>query len=158
MQRLSRRRFPSDFKAQAVVLAESVGRAKAARPLDMSVKTLGNWLDASRAGRSLSWPSRSPVTDLESALARRRAGNATLKMEREILPSARPRRVRARRACAHAVGHKRVARWRRAEGLRGRPRAAPCPGPPTAGIAGREPARSPVRRGQPGAGLGGFIP
>ena len=88
MQRISRRRYTDDFKTQAVTLAESLGRAKAARQLDISVKTLGNWLDASRAGRPLSSPQRQPVSEMESELARLRAENATLKMEREILKKA----------------------------------------------------------------------
>ncbi|WP_067649211.1 transposase [Dokdonella koreensis] len=88
MQRITRRRYTDDFKTQAVALAESVGRSEAARQLDISVKTLGNWLDASRAGRQLSSPSRQPVSDLESELTRLRAENATLKMEREILKKA----------------------------------------------------------------------
>nr|WP_246432416.1 IS3 family transposase [Xanthomonas theicola] len=167
-----------------------MGPAKAARQLDMSAKTLANWLGASRAGQPLSSPSRKPVSEMESELARLRAENATLKMEREILkksdgvlrqgvqvryafvareraryplrmlcrllavsvsgfhgwlqrrdrpdPEAalradlrtlhagsrgtygRPRMVRALRACAHAVGHKRVARLMREEGLCGK--------------------------------------
>jgi transposase len=88
MQPITRRRYTDDFKAQAILLAESLGPAKAARQLDMSVKTLGNWLDASRAGRPLSSPSRKPVSELESELARLRAENATLKMERDILKKA----------------------------------------------------------------------
>jgi transposase len=88
MQHITRRRYTDDFKAQAILLAESLGPAKAARQLDMSVKTLGNWLDASRAGRPLSSPSRKPVSELESELARLRAENATLKMERDILKKA----------------------------------------------------------------------
>jgi transposase len=88
MQRITRRRYTDDFKAQAILLAESLGPAKAARQLDMSVKTLSNWLDASRAGRPLSSPGRKPVSELESELARLRAENATLKMERDILKKA----------------------------------------------------------------------
>ena len=88
MQRITRRRYTDDFKAQAVVLAESIGSAKAARQLDMSVKTLANWLGASRAGQPLSSPVRKPVSETESELARLRAENATLKMEREILKKA----------------------------------------------------------------------
>lgn len=88
MKHIPRRRYTDDFKAQAILLAESLGPAKAARQLDMSVKTLGNWLDASRAGRPLSSPSRKPVSELESELARLRAENAMLKMERDILKKA----------------------------------------------------------------------
>jgi transposase len=54
----------------------------------MSVKTLGNWLDAARVGRPLRSPSRQPVSDVESELARLRAENAMLRMEREILKKA----------------------------------------------------------------------
>lgn len=88
MQRITRRRYTDDFKAQAVALAKSIGPAKAARQLDMSAKTLANWLGASRAGQPLSSPSRKPVSEMESELARLRAENATLKMEREILKKA----------------------------------------------------------------------
>ncbi|ETK16863.1 MULTISPECIES: transposase, partial [Pseudomonas] len=88
MAQQTRRSYTDDFKAQAVTLAESIGRGEAARQLDISVKTLGNWLDAARNGRPLSSPARHPVSDLESELARLRAENATLKMEREILKKA----------------------------------------------------------------------
>lgn len=88
MQRISRRQFTDDFKAQAVALAESIGPAKAARQLDISAKTLANWLIASRAGKPLSSPLRRPVGEFEAELARLRAENATLKMEREILKKA----------------------------------------------------------------------
>jgi transposase len=88
MQQISRRRYTDDFKVQAISLAESIGRAKAARQLDMSAKTLSNWVDASRADRPLSSPSRKPVSDLESELARLRSENATLRTECEILKKA----------------------------------------------------------------------
>ena len=45
MQHIPRRRYTDDFKAQAILLVQSLGPAKAARQLDMSVKTLSNWLD-----------------------------------------------------------------------------------------------------------------
>lgn len=88
MQRIPRRQFTDDFKAQAIALAESIGPAKAARQLDVSVKTLANWLKAARAGKPLSAPTRQPVSELESELTRLRAENATLRMEREILKKA----------------------------------------------------------------------
>lgn len=88
MQRISRRLYTDEFKAQAIALAESTGRSQAARQLNMSVKTLDNWLVESRAGRPLSSAQRKPVGELESELARLRAENATLKMEREILKKA----------------------------------------------------------------------
>lgn len=88
MQRVPRRRFTDEFKSQTVALAESIGPAKAARQLDMSVKTLANWLVTARAGKPLSSPGRAPVSELESELARLRTQNVTLKMEREILKKA----------------------------------------------------------------------
>ena len=88
MQRIPRRQFTDDFKAQAVTLAESMGPAKAARQLDISVKTLANWLAASRSGQPLSSSTRQPVGEFEAEVARLRAENATLKMEREILKKA----------------------------------------------------------------------
>ncbi len=54
------RQYTTDFKAQAVTLAESIGTAKAARQLDMSGKTLANWLAASRAGLPLNSPAARP--------------------------------------------------------------------------------------------------
>lgn len=48
MQRIPRRQFTDDFKSQAVSLAESIGPAKAARQLDISVKTLANWVATAR--------------------------------------------------------------------------------------------------------------
>jgi transposase-like protein len=54
MRRIRRRQFTDDFKATAVTLAESIGPAKAARQLDISVNTLANWLPASRSRQPLS--------------------------------------------------------------------------------------------------------
>jgi len=86
--RIPRRHYTDDFKAQAVALSESVGRAKAARQLDIPIKSLANGVDATRAGRPLRSPQRKPVDELESEVARLRSENATLKMEREILKKA----------------------------------------------------------------------
>ncbi|MDT3429952.1 transposase [Stenotrophomonas maltophilia] len=103
MSRITRRSYTDEFKHQAVELAESLGPAAAARQLEMSVKTLANWLDAVRAGRSLTSEARRPATDLESEISRLRAENANLKMEREILKKRRrslpesPSEVRLRR-------------------------------------------------------------
>ena len=84
----TRRNYTDEFKTQAVALAESVGRTEAARQLEMSVKTLDNWVDATRRGQSLSSPERKPIAKEDSELARLRAEVAELKMEREILKKA----------------------------------------------------------------------
>ena len=84
MQRIPRRQFTDDFKAQAVKLAESIGPAETVRQLDISVKTLANWRAASRFGRPLSSSTRQPVGELEAEVARLLAESTTLKMEREI--------------------------------------------------------------------------
>ncbi len=88
MTSISCRSFTDDFKAQAVSLAESVGQAEAARQLEISSKTLGNWVRTSDRGQALSSAKRRPVSDLESELSRLRSENATLRMEREILKKA----------------------------------------------------------------------
>jgi transposase len=69
-------------------LAASIGRAKAARQLDMWVKTLGHWVNAVRTGGSSSSPSRKPVAEMESESAQRGGENARLTMERKILKKA----------------------------------------------------------------------
>jgi len=46
MPRIPHRRFTDEFKSQAVTLAESIGPAQAARELDISVKSLANWITA----------------------------------------------------------------------------------------------------------------
>ncbi|MFK5734970.1 transposase [Pseudomonas urmiensis] len=52
------RNYTDEFRAQAVALAESVGRTEAARQLEMPVKTLDNWEGAMHRGRPLSSPDR----------------------------------------------------------------------------------------------------
>ncbi|WPJ99245.1 transposase [Pseudomonas putida] len=52
----TRRNYTDEFKIQAVALAETLGRTEAARQLEMSVKTLDNWVNASRNGQPLSSP------------------------------------------------------------------------------------------------------
>jgi transposase len=84
----TRRNYTDEFKMQAVALAESVGRTEAARQLDISVKTLDNWVDAARKGLAPSSPNRRPISKESSELARLRAENAELKLEREILKKA----------------------------------------------------------------------
>jgi transposase len=88
MSPISRRSYTDEFKLQAVTLADSLGPAAAARQLEISVKTLTNWLEAFRDGRSFSSQARRQANDLESELFRLRAENETLKMEREILKKA----------------------------------------------------------------------
>jgi transposase len=82
------RSYTEEFKIQAVALAQTLGRTEAARQLEIPVKTLDNWVDASRKGHPLSSPERRPVSKDDSELARLRAENAELKLEREILKKA----------------------------------------------------------------------
>ena len=83
----TRRRYTDEFKDQAVLLAKSLGRTAAARQLDISVRSLENWIDARRPG-ALATLRRAGPSELEAELSRLRAENATLKMEREILKKA----------------------------------------------------------------------
>lgn len=88
MNRPASRHYPAEFKAQAVRLATSIGRAAAARQLDISRNTIKHWVRLANAGQPLSTPRRRAVTEHDSELSRLRAGNATVKMERDILKKA----------------------------------------------------------------------
>ena len=90
MQRIPRRRYTAEFRAEAVklVVEQKVGLREVARRLDLPAKSLANWVRAARAGKPLHEQSVHPVTDLEAENARLRAENARLKMEREILRKA----------------------------------------------------------------------
>jgi len=88
MKNFVRRRFTDDFKSQAVALSEELGRTEAARQLEMSVKTLNNWVGLAHAGKPFSSLDREPVSEPDSELARLRAENARLRMERDILKKA----------------------------------------------------------------------
>ena len=86
MERQVRAQYTADYKAQAVSLAESIGTAKAARKLGISVKTLANWIRISRDGVGfVKDGKRRPVSDLESENARLRAENTQLRMERDFI-------------------------------------------------------------------------
>jgi transposase len=62
MKQLPRRRFTAEFRQEAVrlVLEAGVGTAEAARRLQISVKTLGNWVYAARGAP----PAHTPVASL----------------------------------------------------------------------------------------------
>jgi len=84
------RKYTAQFRAAAVNQVEA-GRSvpAVARSLEMSAKTLANWVYRSRLGKPLVKRERAqPVTDLEAEVSRLRQENARLKMEREILEKA----------------------------------------------------------------------
>jgi len=88
MRKVQRRRFTDDFKSQAVILSDSLGRTAAARKLGMSVKTLANWVAGAQATPAASSSRRRNVSTVEAELSQLRSENATLRMEREILKKA----------------------------------------------------------------------
>ena len=86
------RKYTSAFRQAAVQQVEA-GRSvrSVARSLEMSPKTLSNWVYRARQGLALSKrKGAAPATDLEAEVSRLRAENARLKVEKEILKN-RPR-------------------------------------------------------------------
>ena len=79
----TRRRFDPDFKEGAVRIVRETGKpiAQVARDLGIHEGTLGNWLakDSARTGR------RRVVRGRAGPSAGTRAGNAELRMERDVL-------------------------------------------------------------------------
>ncbi len=88
MRKIQRRRFTDDFKSQAVILSDSLGRTAAARKLGMSVKTLANWVADAQLTPPAAPSRRRNVSSVEAELSQLRSENATLRMEREILKKA----------------------------------------------------------------------
>ena len=75
MNRIPRRVFTVEYKAEAVKLAESVGVAQMARQLDISPKSLYHWVKQSQEGKlKASGPSKltaeqQRIRELERELA-----------------------------------------------------------------------------------------
>jgi transposase len=85
------RRYTVEFREAAVRQVLDGGRSvpHVARSLEMSGKTLANWVMKARRGQPLlkRVPVR-PVDEVQAELARLRQENARLKLEKEILKKA----------------------------------------------------------------------
>jgi transposase len=84
------RKYTTEFREEAVKQVEA-GRSvpAVARSLEMSAKTLANWLYRSRRGVAL--VKREPAvqtSELEAEVSRLRQENARLKLERDVIKKA----------------------------------------------------------------------
>ena len=96
----SDRKYTIAFREAAVKQVIEGGRSmpSVARSLEMSAKTLENWVYRARKGQALlKRPPVRPVTELEVEVARLRQENAKLRLEKEILK--RPQRTLPRSRC-----------------------------------------------------------
>ena len=84
------RKYTDTFRTNAVsqVLEGRRRQAEVARSLEISVKTLANWVGKARAGKAMTKGSRAPIGEAQAELSRLRQENATLRMERDILKKA----------------------------------------------------------------------
>jgi transposase len=85
------RRYTPEFRDAAVKQVMEGGRSLAAvaRSLEMSSKSLANWVYRARKGQGLiKRAPAQPVSDLEAELSRLRQENAKLRLEKEILKKA----------------------------------------------------------------------
>ena len=85
------RKYTAEFRAAAVSQVLEGGRSMAAvaRSLEMSSKSLANWIYKARRGEPAvkREPTR-PVSELEAEVSRLRQENAKLKIEKEVLKKA----------------------------------------------------------------------
>jgi transposase len=89
--RIPKRVYTGQFREAAVRQVIEAGRSanEVARSLDISAKTLGNWVRRARRGKPLAWRAAAvPVNDAQAELSRLRAENARLKLDNEILKKA----------------------------------------------------------------------
>ena len=87
----SDRKYTAEFRTSAVEQVIVGGRKmrSVARTLEMSVKTLANWVYRARKGEALvRRASTQPASELEVEVSRLRQENARLKVEKEILKKA----------------------------------------------------------------------
>lgn len=92
----TKRNYTTEFKEEAVrlVVREGLSAPEAARRLEISDKTLANWVRLARHGKALGSSDAgvarkaSSVSELEMEVSKLRAENARLKMEKEILKKA----------------------------------------------------------------------
>lgn len=85
------RKYTVEFREAAVRQVLDGGRSmpQVARSLEMSDKTLANWVMKARKGQPLLKRAvAQPVDEVQSELSRLRQENARLKLEREILKKA----------------------------------------------------------------------
>ncbi len=85
------RRYTPEFRDAAVKQVIEAGRpvAAVARSLEMSNKSLANWVYRARKGQELiKRAPAQPTTQLEAELSRLRQENARLRLEKEILKKA----------------------------------------------------------------------
>ncbi len=83
----SDRKYAAEFRDSAVkqVLQGGRGMAAVARSLEMSNKTLANWVYLARKGQALvKRVAAQPVSEAEAELSRLRQENARLRVEKEI--------------------------------------------------------------------------
>ncbi len=82
------RKHPKEFRGSAIKQVVDGGRSmpSVARSLEMSPKTLANWVFRARHGEALvKRKSVKPVTELEAEVTRLRQENTRLRVEKEIL-------------------------------------------------------------------------
>jgi transposase len=85
------RRYTAEFRDSAVrqVIEGERPIAAVARSLEMSNKTLTNWVLRARQGQELvKRVAAQPVSELQAEVSRLRQENAKLKLEKEILKKA----------------------------------------------------------------------
>ncbi|MDQ3260717.1 MAG: transposase [Pseudomonadota bacterium] len=85
------RKYTVEFREAAIKQVTGGGRSmpSVARSLEMSPKTLANWVYRARHGQAmLKRQPVKPVSDLEVEVARLRQENARLRVEKDILKKA----------------------------------------------------------------------
>jgi transposase len=85
------RKYTNEFRDAAVKQVNAGGRSMTAvaRSLEMSSKTLANWVYRARKGQApVKRQPTEPVSDLQAQLSQLKQENARLRLEKEILKKA----------------------------------------------------------------------
>ena len=90
MKKIPSKQYTEEFKREAVrlVLGQGLSASEVGRRLDVPNQSISNWVRLSRGPSGVAAGPASSIGELQAELAKVRAENARLKLDKEILKKA----------------------------------------------------------------------
>lgn len=90
MKQIPSKQYTEEFKREAVrlVVEQGLSASEVGRRLDVPNQSISNWVRQSRKSSDGNAPPANSISELQAELAKVRAENARLKLDKEILKKA----------------------------------------------------------------------